>query len=74
MRAVASLIVPHTAMPEAKEFALKAIALDETVANAHTALAFVLHYCEWDWSGAERAYRSALELNPGAAWGRINFA
>ena len=50
-RAVISLVAPHTVMPEAKDAALKAIALDETVADAHEALAFVLQYYEWDWRG-----------------------
>ena len=61
MRAVMSLAAPHTLMPDAKEAALKALALDETVADARFALAFVLHYYDWDWAGAERAYRRALE-------------
>ena len=51
-------------MPEAKKAALKALALDETVAEAHAALGFVLHFYDWDWAGAELEYRRALELNP----------
>ena len=74
LRALASLAAPNTVMPGAKESALRALALDETVADAHAALAFVLHYYEWDWAGAERAYRRALELNPGDAWVRSAYA
>ena len=68
LRAIVSLATPHTVMPDAKEAALKALALDETVADAHFSLGYVLHYYEWDWAGAERAYRRALELNPGDAF------
>ena len=67
VRAQLSFAPPHEAMPKAKTSALKALALDETVSEAHYAHAFVLHYYEWDWTGAEREYRRAQELNPGDA-------
>jgi eukaryotic-like serine/threonine-protein kinase len=54
-------------MPKAKEYALKAIALDDSLADAHTALASVLFYGNWDWSGADREFKRALELNPNDA-------
>jgi len=54
-------------MPKAKEFALKALTLDNSLAQAHTALASVLFYGDWDWSGADREFRRALELNPSDA-------
>ena len=65
---------PHTVMPEAKESALTALALDETVVDAQTALAFVRHYYEWDWAGAERAYRRALDLDADDAFARSHYA
>ena len=57
-------------IPRAKEAALKALAIDETVADAHHALGIIFHLHEWNWSGAEREYRRALALNPGdtVAW------
>ena len=64
VRAVTSFAAPQEAMPMAKEAALKALAIDETVADAHFAMAYVLDRGEWDWEGAEREYRRALELNP----------
>ena len=73
-RGIVSLAVPHTVMPEAKGSALRALALDETAADAHLALAYVLHYYEWDWAGAEREYGRALELNPGDAQARTAHA
>jgi tetratricopeptide (TPR) repeat protein len=50
--------------PRAEAAAAKALALDETLAEAHGALAFTLHRYELDWLGAERHYRRAIELNP----------
>ena len=65
---------PHAVMPEAKQSALKALALDETVGDAHAALAYVLHYYEWDWAGAEHEYRRALALNADDATARSHYA
>ena len=73
-RAIVSLATPHTEMPEAREAALKALALDETAAEAHLSLAFVLHYYDWDWERAEQEYRRALELNPGDTYARSTYA
>ena len=64
MRAVLSFARPRQVMPMAKEAALKALAIDETVADGHFALALVLDYDEWNWPEAEQEYRRALELNP----------
>jgi TolB-like protein/Tfp pilus assembly protein PilF len=58
------LVPPREAFPPAKEAALKALELDEMLAEAHTALALVKLYYEWDWAGVEQAFRRALELNP----------
>ena len=55
---------PHEAMPKAKVAAEKAIQLDDGLGDAHAALAAVLAYYEWDWAGAEREYKRAIELNP----------
>ncbi len=53
--------------PKAKAAALKALAIDNSLAEAHTSLGTVLRSYEWDWTGAEREYRRALQLNPGYA-------
>src|ERR1019366_4254923 len=52
------------ALPKAKAAALKAIELDDTLAEAHTSLAGFLHDYDWDFRGAEKEYRRVLELNP----------
>jgi len=43
---------------------MTALEIDETLVEAHGALAFTIHQFDWDWSGAERHYRRAIELNP----------
>lgn len=55
------------AMPRAKAAALKALSLDEGLAEAHTALGVVAYRYDWDWDEAERRFRTAIELNPGYA-------
>ena len=74
LRTALSFVGPHTVMPMAKEAALKGLAIDETVADAHLALAMVLQFYEWNWAGAEREYRLALDLNPGDANARRWYA
>ncbi|HWN17825.1 MAG TPA: protein kinase [Gemmatimonadales bacterium] len=51
-------------MERARAEARKAIALDETLAEAHTSLAWVTFIYDWDWVGAEREFNRAIELNP----------
>lgn len=58
------LLPPHEAMPKAESAARKSLQLDDSLAEAHTALALVLHHYHWDWKGAEASYRQAIELNP----------
>jgi TolB-like protein/Flp pilus assembly protein TadD len=68
-----SILVSNVYLPSkegylnAKEAALKALELDETLAEAHTSIAIVKEYFEWDWKGAEREYKRAIELNPNYA-------
>lgn len=57
----------NKAMPKAKAAALKAIELDDSLAEAHTSLAFVEMQYEWDWPGSEQEFKRALELNPNYA-------
>jgi DNA-binding winged helix-turn-helix (wHTH) protein/Flp pilus assembly protein TadD len=48
---------------QARKFAEAALRIDGRLAEAHTAIAGVKRYCDWDWAAAEVAYRRALELN-----------
>jgi len=55
--------------------AKKALSLDDSLADAHRSLAFVLHRHMQDWSGAEKEFKRAIELNPNdaRAHGRYGF-
>jgi eukaryotic-like serine/threonine-protein kinase len=57
-------------MERARAEARKAIALDETLAEAHTSLGWVTFIYDWDWVGAEREFSRAIELNPRYSTGR----
>jgi tetratricopeptide (TPR) repeat protein len=51
-------------MERAKAMARRAIALDETLAEAHTSLAWVTFIYDWDWPAADREFNRAIDLNP----------
>jgi len=67
------LVDPNEMAPRAEAAARKAIALDDSVAEGHAALADILRD-KWDWKGAEREYRRALELNPTLAEAHDGYA
>jgi len=58
---------PRESMPKAKEAALKALSLDNNLAEAHAALGGVLSHYDYDFAGGEREYKRAIELNPNYA-------
>lgn len=55
---------PKDVFPQAKAAATKALQLDPSLAEAHTSLASVMKAYEWNWQGAEKEFRRAIELNP----------
>jgi TolB-like protein/predicted Ser/Thr protein kinase len=55
---------PSEAAPKAKAAALKAVAMDDTLADAHFVLAVVEAWSDWDWAGAEAEFKRSIELNP----------
>jgi TolB-like protein/Flp pilus assembly protein TadD len=65
-----SNIPPGPAFGEAKEATDKALELDDALAEAHAALAYIKEYYEWDWAGAGEEYRKAIHLNPNYATAR----
>src|SRR3989442_9109324 len=64
---------PKAPRLQARQWAEKALKLDDTLAEPHVALARVAQQ-EWDWEGAEREYRRAIELNPSYPAARIWYA
>jgi serine/threonine-protein kinase len=51
-------------MPRVKSAATKALDLDDSLGEAHTSLAYAKFVHDWDWAGAEREFKRALDLNP----------
>lgn len=58
---------PREALPKASAAAHKAVEMDDSLAEAHASLAMIKFWYDYDWPGAEREFRRALELNPGAS-------
>lgn len=61
------LIPSRVAGPLGKTWVMKALALDDNVAEAHTGLASVSESFEWNWSAAEKHYKRAIAINPSYA-------
>jgi DNA-binding winged helix-turn-helix (wHTH) protein/TolB-like protein len=59
-----SFLAPSDAMPKAKAAAQKALAIDESSAEAHTSLAYIHLMWDWDFAAAEQEFKRALEVNP----------
>ncbi|MFQ5722668.1 MAG: tetratricopeptide repeat protein, partial [Candidatus Aminicenantales bacterium] len=60
-------VPPNEAYPKAKEYAKKALEIDENIGEAHAALGLVYTFYEWNWAKAEHELTKALELNPSSA-------
>jgi TolB-like protein/tetratricopeptide (TPR) repeat protein len=58
------ILEPRAALENARRSAFRALELDPTDSEAHLTLAEVERVLEWDWAGAEKAYRTALAFNP----------
>jgi serine/threonine protein kinase/tetratricopeptide (TPR) repeat protein len=61
------LAPPRETFPKAKNAALKALEIDDTLAEAHTSLGFINTFYDWDWPNAEREFQRAIALNPNSA-------
>jgi len=61
------VLPPQDAFRQAQAAATKALALDDSLGEAHTSLAFAFDLYGWDWAAAEKEYKRAIELNPGYA-------
>jgi eukaryotic-like serine/threonine-protein kinase len=58
---------PSDSFPQAKAAAMKALELDDTLGEAHAALAYAVFFADWDWPRAEREFKRAIELSPNSA-------
>jgi TolB-like protein/DNA-binding winged helix-turn-helix (wHTH) protein/Tfp pilus assembly protein PilF len=62
-----NLAAQNEFMKKARVAALKALELDEGLAEAHTSLALITENYDWDWQTAEKEYRRAIQLDPNYA-------
>jgi len=60
------ILPPREAYPKAKAAALKALQINNQLAEAHATLGEIKASYDWDWASAEREFKRALELNPGS--------
>ena len=65
--ALLEFLPPKQAFPKARTAVEKSLELDNNLAEAHTSLGVVRFQYDWDWEGAEREFRRAIELNPSHA-------
>jgi len=62
-----SFLSPDEAFPKAKDAALKALEIDDSLVEGHVSLAYIKLIYDWDWAAAESGFKEAFELNPGYA-------
>ncbi len=62
-----SFLPAKEAFPKAKEAAVKALEIDDSLGEAHNSLAAVKRDFDWDWKGAEKEHKRAIELSPSYA-------
>ena len=65
---------PGETFPLTKQAAMRALALDDSLAGAHAALGYTALLWDWDWETSEREFKRALDLNPGYANARFWYA
>ncbi|PYV71347.1 MAG: hypothetical protein DMG96_28950 [Acidobacteria bacterium] len=65
---------PSDSLPNAKAAAQKALELDDTLAEAHAALAYAVFFADWNWPSTEREFKRAIELNANSALSHVRYA
>src|SRR5205085_4816802 len=60
-------LAPKDAFPKAREALLRALEIDDTLAEAHASYGYCLANFDWNWTAAEREFKRALQLKPGYA-------
>jgi tetratricopeptide (TPR) repeat protein len=64
----------NEAFPKARAAAEKALEMDNTLAGAHASLGYVKFKYDWDWTGAERDFKRAIEFDPNYAYAHSNYS
>ena len=59
-----SIMPPREAMPKAEAAVQKALAIDNSLAEAHASLGYIKFTYDWDWAGAEKEFQQSIALNP----------
>ena len=72
--AITSDVPSRDSLPQAKAAAQKALAIDDSLAEAHASLSFSLVWFDWDWAAAERESKRAIVLNPNSAMAHFSHA
>ena len=72
--ALAAEMTPSEFLPKAKAAAQKAIEIDDTLAEAHAELGFIIFWYDWNWNAAETQLKRALDLNPNNADAHLFYA
>jgi len=65
---------PKDSYPLAREWAKKAVEIDDSLAEAHSSLASIFENYDWDWKAADAEYRRSIELNPNYSTARTWYA
>jgi TolB-like protein/tetratricopeptide (TPR) repeat protein len=68
------LMAPDDAFPQAKAAALRALELDDSLAEVHELLGNMRRHYDWDWNGAENAFREAIRIDPNYATSHFMYA
>ncbi|HLE63696.1 MAG TPA: tetratricopeptide repeat protein, partial [Pyrinomonadaceae bacterium] len=71
---LAGELTPKEVFPQAKAAARRAIELDESLAEAHAVLGYIIFWYDWDWKAAENEIKRAVELNPDSADAHHSYA
>ena len=72
--ALAGDMPPDELLTKAKSAAQKAIQIDDTLADAHAELGFIIFWNDWDWNAAEKEFKRALEIDPNNADAHLFYA
>jgi len=71
---VAGEMPPLDFYPEAKAAALRALEIDDSLAEGYAILGWIAHWFEWDWTTSETLFKRAIQMNPNNAESHLGYA